>query len=135
MLRNIDVGSAMTRVAERKIEEAMRAGKFDNLEGAGKPLDLEPMSADENARMMWWAMRLLKRNDVVPDEVRYRKAIETLRQRLPAAASEGSVRAIVVEINTLIGRLNTMGTNVIPSDLTPLDVEDEVIRWRETRST
>ena len=137
MLRNIDVGAALTRVAERKIEEAMREGKFDRLEGAGKPLDLEPMPADENARMMWWAMRLLKRNEVVPDEVRYRKSIALLRERLPGAASEASVRLIVTEINTLIGKLNTMGTNVIPSEDAPLDVEAEVVRWhaRSTRTS
>lgn len=59
-LKNVDIVSAMRRLADRHIEDAMKEGKFDNLEGAGKPLDLEPMPADEGARMMWWAVRLLK---------------------------------------------------------------------------
>ena len=33
---------------DRRIEDAMREGKFDNLPGAGQPLDLEPMPAEEN---------------------------------------------------------------------------------------
>ncbi|WP_010076439.1 DnaJ family domain-containing protein [Clostridium cellulovorans] len=30
-------------IAERKIQEAMDKGKFDNLAGQGKPLDLEDL--------------------------------------------------------------------------------------------
>ena len=129
-LRNIDVSAALTRVAERKIEEAMRAGKFDHLEGAGKPLDLEPMPADEKARLMWWALRLLKRNDVVPDEVQLRKTIAVMRESLARAPDEATVRQRVVHINGLVRRLNTLGTHVLPSEIRPLDAEIEIARWR-----
>lgn len=44
-LKNVDVGDALRRLADKRIEDAMKEGKFDNLEGAGKPLDLEPMPA------------------------------------------------------------------------------------------
>ncbi len=50
---HIDIESALRRVADRKIEEAMGEGKFDNLPGKGLPLELEPIPADENARMTW----------------------------------------------------------------------------------
>jgi hypothetical protein len=53
-LKNVDIECALRRIADRRIEEAMREGKFDNLPGAGKPLNLEPMPAEENARMTWW---------------------------------------------------------------------------------
>src|SRR5436305_3818543 len=76
MLQNVDLISAMRRLADKRIEEAMREGKFDNLQGAGRPLNLEPMPAEENARMTWWALRILKQNDVVPDEVRWRKSVD-----------------------------------------------------------
>ena len=59
-LKNVDIEWALRRLAERRIEEAMKEGKFDNLAGAGAPLDLEPMPADEGARMMWWTIRLLR---------------------------------------------------------------------------
>ena len=58
--KNVDMEAALRRLAERRIEEAMKEGKFDNLAGAGAPLDLEPMPADENVRMMWWTIRLLR---------------------------------------------------------------------------
>jgi hypothetical protein len=54
---------ALQRLAEHRIEQAMRQGKFDNLPGAGQPVDLDDMPADENARMVWWALRLMKGSD------------------------------------------------------------------------
>ena len=45
-LKNLDMESAMRRLAERRIEEAMRQGKFDNLKGAGQPIDMEPAPAE-----------------------------------------------------------------------------------------
>ena len=62
-LKHIDLDSALRRVAERPIKEAMREGKFDNLAGAGQPLELEPMPAEENARLTWWCLRILRNND------------------------------------------------------------------------
>ena len=72
-LKHVDLESALRRLAEKRIEDAMREGKFDNLAGAGKPLDLEPMPADENARMTWWMLRILKGNNFTPEEIRWRR--------------------------------------------------------------
>lgn len=130
MFKHVDMDAAMRRLAERKIEAAIEEGKFSNLEGAGKPIELEPMPADENARLMWWALRLLKKNDVVPDEVKYRKTISALRDRFVTASDESTLRRHVAEANVLIDKLNTMGTNAIPSDVARIDVEAEVTRWR-----
>ena len=38
-LKNIDIDSALRRLADKRIEDAMREGKLDNLEGKGRPLD------------------------------------------------------------------------------------------------
>jgi hypothetical protein len=59
-LKNMDMESVLRRLAERRIEDAMKEGKFDNLPGAGRPLELEPMPADEGARMVWWTVRILR---------------------------------------------------------------------------
>lgn len=128
MLKNVDMSSAMRRVAEMRIEEAIAAGKFDNLEGAGKPLELEPMPADENARMLWWAIRLLRKNDVLPDEFKYRKAIDALIERVRSAKNANEIRVLVQQTNALIRRLNTMGTNVSPAGYSPLEVDVELAR-------
>ena len=112
-LKHIDLDAALRRLAERKIEEAIREGKFNNLPGFGKPLNLEPIPAEENARMRWWALRLLKQNDVIPEEVVWRKRIDRLKDELPKAMTEARVTAIVTAINGLVRQLNTMGTTAL----------------------
>src|SRR5438270_293318 len=94
-VNDVELGEALRRLAERRIEEAMREGKFDNLAGKGRPLDLEPMPADENARMTWWMLRILKSSDFTPDEVRWRKQLDGLRADLASATTEARVRALV----------------------------------------
>jgi hypothetical protein len=112
-LNNVDIGAALHRLADRNIEQAMREGKFDRLEGMGQPLDLEPMPAEENARLHWWALRILKQNDVTPDEVMWRKQIEAWKEALEIATTDAEVVHLVARINGLVLRLNTLGTNAI----------------------
>ena len=121
----------MRRLAERRIEEAMREGKFDNLAGAGKPLDLEPMPADENARMTWWMLRLLKNNNFTPDEVRWRRQIEKMKEELAVAMTEHRVDTLVRAINGMVRQVNTMGTNAINIAVSPVSREEEHARLRE----
>jgi predicted component of type VI protein secretion system len=120
-LKNVDIESALRRIADRRIEEAMKQGKFDNLKGMGEPLDLEPMPAEENARMTWWMLRILKRNDFTPDEVRLRKRIEQLKSLLKTVRNPRQLSARVAQINTLVKKLNTLGTNAINLPVTPVD--------------
>src|SRR5262245_60814216 len=134
-LKNVDIMSAMQRVAERRIEEAMREGKFDNLQGKGEPLDLEPLPADENVRAQYWALRILKQNDVIPDEVRYRKLIDRLKSDLFGTRSESRLRTLVRQINALVHKLNTLGTNALPGDVNRVDEEAEVRRLRAGERT
>ncbi|HSI33970.1 MAG: DnaJ family domain-containing protein [Phycisphaerae bacterium] len=61
-----DIGGALRRLAEHRIEQAMREGKFDNLSGAGQPVDLDSMPVDENARMIWWALKIMRQDDPPP---------------------------------------------------------------------
>lgn len=129
-LKDVDIGAALRLLAERRIEEAIEAGKFDNLSCAGKPLDLEPLPADEEARAMYWAVRILRNADVVTDEMRYRRRISTLREEIDACAEEGRLVDLVREHNALVRRLNTMGTNAIRSTIGPLDEADEVARLK-----
>jgi hypothetical protein len=128
MLKHVDMSSAMRRLAERKIEEAVQNGKFDHLEGAGKPIDLEPMPADENARMLWWAIRLLRKNDVVPDEFKFRKAIDAVLGRIREAKTPTELHVLVPQANELIRRLNTLGTSLASAAYTPLDLQAELAR-------
>ena len=130
-LKNVDIESALRRLADRRIEEAMRDGKFDNLSGAGKPLDLEPMPAEEGARMTWWMLRILKNSDFTPDEVRYRKRLDHLKDALAAAANEQNVKTLVTAYNALVRQINTMGTNALNVAVAPLSLDRELERFRE----
>ena len=125
---NLDI--ALRRLAEQRIEDAMREGKFDNLPGAGKPVELEPIPAGENARLMWWSLKILRNNNVIPDEVRWRKRIESLKAMLGRAGDEGAIRCLVRHINELVHKLNTMGTNAMNLGVAPVSLEVELSRPR-----
>ena len=112
-LQHIDMEAAFRRLADKRIEDAMKEGKFDNLPGAGKPLDLEPIPAEENARLTWWALRILKNNDFTPEEIRWRKAIDHLKSRLASATEEAEVIRLVAQANELVRKVNTLGTNAL----------------------
>ena len=64
------------RIAERRIIEALENGEFDNLEGQGKPLNLDDdMWIPEDLRI---AYRILKNADCTPPELEYRKEVINL---------------------------------------------------------
>ena len=130
-LKDIDIEGGLRRLADRRIEEAMREGKFSNLPGMGKPLDLEPMPAEENARLTWWALRILKQNDYTPDEVRWRKQIDLLKDELDRASTELRVVKLVDSINGLVRQINTLGTNALKSPIAPLSMDEEISRLRQ----
>jgi hypothetical protein len=129
-LKHVDLDAALRRLADRKIEQAMRDGKFDNLPGRGQPLELEPMPAEENARLTWWALKLLRQNDFIPEEVRWRKTIDRLRDQLAVSESESAVRRLVAQINALVFRINTLGANALQGAVTPLQETDELEKMR-----
>jgi hypothetical protein len=132
-LKNLDIDAALRRLAERRIEDAMQEGKFDNLKGAGEPIDLEPMPAEENARMTWWAIRILRRNEFTPEEVRWRKALDHLKERLAEATDRRRVGELVGQINRLVHRINTLGTNALQSAVTPVALEEEELKRSEEK--
>src|SRR3954452_15809847 len=129
-LKNVDIESALRRLAERRIEDAMAEGKFDNLAGMGAPLDLEAPPADENARMMWWTLRILKQNDVTPHEVQWRKALDYVRAQIDRLSDESRLEPLVNQFNDLVRRINTLGTNAINLPVVALELEFERQRLR-----
>jgi hypothetical protein len=73
---------AWNLVAERKIREAMEEGVFENLEGAGQPLDLSENPFEDPSQRM--AHRLLKNNGFAPVWILEGKEIEQDIRRLNA---------------------------------------------------
>ncbi len=133
-MKNVDLDSALRRLAERRIEEAMKEGKFDNLQGRGEPIELEPAPAEENARLAWWALRILRNNDVIPDEVRMRKELDRLKAQLADVRDEAKLPMLVGRINALVYKINTLGTNALKSAVVGVDLETERQRFHQRRS-
>jgi hypothetical protein len=127
-LKHVDLESAFRRLAERRIDEAIKEGKFDNLPGSGKPLVLDPMPADENARLTWWALRILRNNDFTPHEVRWRKMLDQFRAELHVARDERRVRSLVAAINELVRKINTLGTNALNYAVVSVCLQTELQR-------
>ena len=72
------------RIAEARITEAIQRGEFDDLPGAGKPLELEDLSrvpAD-----MRLGYKILRNAEVVPPEVELRREIYSLGRMIDATA-------------------------------------------------
>src|SRR5215471_15864838 len=73
-----------SRVAENRIREAMAQGQFDNLPGAGQPLNLEEyFSTPEDLRMAYGLLRSAK---CVPAEVELLNEVSRLESAVAAAA-------------------------------------------------
>jgi DnaJ-like protein len=91
---------AFERIAENKIQEAMRAGEFDNLPGAGRPVDLDGYFAlPEHLRV---AFSILKSANCVPAEVDLLKEIAALEDALSAAPEDrrSSIRRTLTDRRT-----------------------------------
>jgi hypothetical protein len=67
-------------IAERKIQEAMDEGAFDNLDGRGRPLPLEDEPFEDPSLRM--AHRLLRNNGFAPAWIEEGKDIEAAIARL-----------------------------------------------------
>ena len=77
---------SLAKIAENRIREAIARGEFDNLVGAGKPIDLEEyFRTPEELRM---AYSVLKSARCLPEEVELMNEIATLDRELSGARSE-----------------------------------------------
>lgn len=73
-------------IAEKRIEEAMERGDFDNLPGAGKPLQLDD---DPNVPAeLKMAYKILRNAGVVPAEVETHREIRRIEDMLAGLDDE-----------------------------------------------
>src|SRR6478609_4256999 len=120
---------------ERQIREAQERGEFDNLPGAGKPLDLHD-SGDPD----WWVKRFAQRENLdlggaLPGALALRKEAAGYPQALADVRTEAQVREIVEDYNkrVLADRLRPAVGNLPPMLAKTLDVDEMVARWRSLR--
>jgi Domain of unknown function (DUF1992) len=113
---------------ERRIREATERGEFDNLPGAGKPIEDLDKPHDE----LWWIRQKLRREDLayLPPTIALRKAAEDALATARQAGSEAEVRRILADINARIQEGNRKAASGPPLNLAPFDVERVVRDWR-----
>lgn len=90
---------------DRQIREAMERGEFDNLPGAGKPLELD--DSDD-----WWIKAKIKRENlepVLPGVLSLRKEAETIQEKLADAKRADRAREIVEDLNRRIREFYARG--------------------------
>ena len=88
---------ASLKSVDQQIAEAMAQGKFDNLPGKGKPIDLDSyFKTPEHLRM---AFHILKDAGFLPPEIELKKEIESLRAERHATQDDAERRRLDQEIN------------------------------------
>jgi hypothetical protein len=65
VFQHVDIEGGIRRLSDRRIEDAIALGKFDRIDGMGKPLALEDVPADEHGRLVWWALRIHNLDDLL----------------------------------------------------------------------
>ncbi|WP_244246831.1 DUF1992 domain-containing protein [Nocardioides euryhalodurans] len=117
-----------------QVRRAMERGDFDDLPGAGKPLG--DLGADHDPD--WWLKQLIEREKVtgvLPPALQLRKDDAELDALLDGLASERDVRREIEDFNARVMRARYTPVDGPPLVTQPRDVDAEVARWRERRST
>src|SRR6478752_7635842 len=114
-----------------QIRQAQERGAFDNLPGAGKPI--EGLGAEHDPD--WWLKKLVERERiaVLPPSVSLRKEDAELDDRLGRINVERDVRREVEEFNERVIRARYSLSAGPPLITMPRDVDETVAAWRARR--
>ena len=127
---------SLTSWIDQQIADAEERGVFDNLPGAGKPLNLKP-GGDEDYGQAW--IRDYARREGVPAEeflptpLKLRKETERLAEAVEQMRSEDEVRSVVSDLNRRI--VQWRRAPVGPPIFVRLVNSDEMVaRWRQAQA-
>lgn len=116
---------------DRAIREATERGEFDDLPGAGKPLQMRN-SGDPD----WWLKQLAEREQISPDmTMSLRREADGFPESLLDLPTEEAVRAVLEDFNERV-KADWMRPRVGPSSpvvARKVDVDALVEQWRELR--
>lgn len=124
------------RMSERLIREAIERGEFDDLPGAGKPLDLR--GADDPD---WWVKGLMEREGLDtaalgPTVFVLRREAQSFPDSLFDLPSEDAVRERIADYNRRVrlDRLQPSISTPLPVIAPIVDADEMVARWHEARA-
>ncbi len=115
-----------------QVRQAMERGDFDDLPGAGKPIEGLGESHDPN----WWLKKLVEREHVtlLPPSLALRKEDAELDDTLDALQTEAEVRRHVTDFNERVVAARYRLPEGPPLVTMPRDVDETVGGWRERRT-
>jgi len=107
--------SGFTKLVEQRIQAAQRNGEFEDLQGAGKPIEFEDDSSiPEDLRM---AYKMLKNADCTPPEVELKKQILKTEDLLSGMQGSQEKYKAIKKLNYLIMKMNCLRR-------TPINMEE-----------
>lgn len=117
---------------DAQIQRAQKAGEFDDLAGAGKPLKLADQHDPD-----WWVKDFIRREQIdtealLPAAVQLRKEKQQVREKVAGMRRESEVRDYLTDLNKriLISIRDTTGP-VVP--VGTVDEEEILEHWRAHR--
>jgi len=117
---------------DQQIQQAIARGDFDDLPGAGKPVE----GLGEEHDPDWWLKKLVERERLVvlPPSIQLRKDDAELDALLDRQHTEQAAREVVEEFNARVLRAR-YGIPTGPPLITQLrDVEATIAAWHERRT-
>ncbi len=117
---------------DAQIREAQERGDFDNLPGAGKPIEGLGRRQDPN----WWLKGYLEQEKLdmpLPETLALRKELEQLADTLAGERSEKVVRELVTDLNERILDARRRRTDGLKITIKTPEVDLVVEQWRARR--
>ena len=105
----------LERIVEERIQVSQKKGDFDNLPGAGKPLEFEDDShVPEELRLPF---KILKNADCLPPEIEIKKEIERTEDLLAGMSDTAERYRTMRRLNYLIMKLNSTRNSSVLMDV------------------
>jgi hypothetical protein len=103
------------KIIEERILRAQREGEFDNLPGAGEPLELtDDRWIPEDLRL---AYKILKNADCTPPEIELKKEIMQTEKLLAGMKDTEDSYRLLKKLNFLIMKFNTLRNGSISFEM------------------
>ncbi|RZB34123.1 MAG: hypothetical protein SRB2_03516 [Desulfobacteraceae bacterium Eth-SRB2] len=120
------------KIIEERILTAQKRGEFENLPGAGKPLEFEDdRFVSEELRL---AYKILKNADCVPVEIELKKEIRQTEDLLAGMQETSEKYRILKKLNFLILKLNSIRDTSIVHEMPQVYTGKLVERFENSKT-
>lgn len=94
------------KIAENRIQAAMEEGKFDNLAGKGKPIDLDAYFALPPEMRLSYSV--LKNAKIVPEELQLLDEIRELKEEINGCSEEAEKELLEKSLDEIRLKFNLL---------------------------